>query len=352
MHGTAKRNALIAGFLVIFVLVIYGIWQLKPKSAVEALNESTTQLTNPVQAASTSASSQAVPAQKMVPGPMPTLAPSLRGTEIDCPLQVDQKGQLVLTIGIRNCFDYFLSSLGEKTEAQLITDIRQYLTTTLPSTALPYALKLLDQYIAYRHAQTELQPTAQVKTQTPDTLQAIVTAQKSLRLKFFSPAEVDALFGNEAAYDQYNIDVMRINADNSLTSDQKAAKIAGLMNQLPPSLADSMRPMMQYAELQKLTKEIQARGGSAEELHQMRENLVGPAAAGRLDQLDADNANWQKQLNSYLAARAQIKAGSGDAASQQQAITALRNQTFSSSEDRIRAQTYETMRDQGDNRVF
>ncbi|MDE2422267.1 MAG: lipase secretion chaperone [Gammaproteobacteria bacterium] len=352
MHGTAKRNALIAGFVVLFILVIYGLWQLKPKSGSEPSNESTAPLVNSVQASPASDGTQAVSAQKMVPGPMPTLAPSLRGTEIDCPLQVDQKGKLVLTIGIRNCFDYFLSSLGEKTESQLITDIRQYLTTTLPSTALPYALKLLDQYIAYRHAQTELQPTAQVKTQTPDSLQAIVTAQKSLRLKFFTPAEVDALFGNEAAYDQYNIDVMKINADNSLTAEQKAAKIAGLMNQLPPSLADSMRPMMQYAELQKLTKEIQARGGSAEELHQMRESLVGPAAAGRLDQLDVDNANWQKQLNGYLAARAQIKAGSGDAASQQQAITTLRNQTFSSPEDRIRAQTYETMRDQGDKRVF
>ena len=348
MHSSAKRTTLIVSLVVLLMIVVAAIWLLKPKS-IDTMTSSTTTTSTQVQTNLTNPD-VATAAHDLVPGPMPTLAPSLRGTEIDCPLQVDKKGQLVLTIGIRNCFDYFLSSLGEKTEAQLITDIRQYLTTTLPTTALPYALKLLDQYIAYRHAQT--QPSMQVKTQTPDSLQAIVLSLKSLRLKFFTPVESEVFFGNEEAYDQYNINVMRINADKSLSEDQKAKKIAALMDQMPPSLAESMRPLMQYAELQKLTKEIQARGGSAEELRTMRESLVGPEAADRLGKLDVENANWQQQLNSYLKAREQIKASVGDEVNRQQAITTLRNQSFSAPEDRIRAQTYETMRDQGDNRVF
>lgn len=350
MQSSAKKTALIISLVTLLILVIAAIWFLKPKSVdstTTTTSQSSTQTPTELVGMTT-----ATPAKDLVPGPMPTLAPSLRGTEIDCPLQVDKNGQLVLTIGIRNCFDYFLSSLGEKTEAQLITDIRQYLTTTLPNTALPYALKLLDQYIAYRHAQTEIQPSSQVKTQTPDSLQEIVNAMKNLRLKYFTPVESEVLFGNEAAYDQYNINLMRINADKSLSEDQKAKKIAGLMDQLPPSLAESMRPLMQFSELQKLTKEIQARGGSAEELRTMRESLVGPAAADRLGKLDVENANWQQQLNSYLKAREQIKASVSDEVNRQQAIATLRNQTFSSPEDRVRAQTYETMRDQGDNRVF
>lgn len=350
MQYSAKKTALIISLVVLLILVIAAIWLLKPKN-IDSTTSSTTQTSTQTQ---TELASTAVPtpAHQLVPGPMPTLAPSLRGTEIDCPLQVDNKGQLVLTIGIRNCFDYFLSSLGEKTEAQLITDIRQYLTTTLPNTALPYALKLLDQYIAYRHAQTEIQPSAQVKTQTPDSLQEIVSAMKNLRLKYFTQVESEVFFGNEAAYDQYNINLMKINADKSLSADQKAKKIAALMDQLPPSLAESMRPLMQFAELQKLTQEIKARGGSAEELRTMRESLVGAAAADRLGKLDVENENWQQQLASYLKAREQIKTSVSDEVNRQQAITSLRNQTFSSSEDRIRAQTYETMRDQGDNRIF
>ncbi|MBC7751458.1 MAG: lipase secretion chaperone [Candidatus Saccharibacteria bacterium] len=344
-----KKYGLIIGLVVFALLIFWAILILKPKK-MNSESSATTQSTAQSQVALANTALSTSGQQKLVPGPMPTLAPSLRGTEIDCPLKVDSKGQLVLTIGIRNCFDYFLSSLGEKTEAQLITDIRQYLTTTLPSTALPYALKLLDQYIAFRHAQT--QPAMQVKTQTADSLQATVTSLKNLRLKYFTPVESEVFFGGEEAYDQYSINLIRINADKSLSEDQKAAKIAALMDQLPPALADSMRPLMQYAELQKLTKAIQSRGGSPEELHQMRASLVGPEAAVRLDKLDVENANWQQQLNSYLKARAQLKASVSDEVNRQEAIETLRNQTFSSPEDRIRAQTYEAMRDSGDNRIF
>ena len=326
--------------ILICLLAISAIWLLKPAPSTTAT--SNVPVVTPTQ---TAASAPTLPAQSPLKahGPLPTLAPSLQGTQIDCPLQVDAQGQLVLTIGIRNCFDYFLSSLGEKTEVQLIADIRLYLTSTLPPTALPYALKLLDQYIAYMHARTQSGP--QSKTMTPDSLQAIVSAQKNLRMQFFTLAEATVFFGNEEAYDQYTIDQMRINTDKSLTAEQKAAKIAGLIDHLPPTLADSVRPLMQYAELQQLTKDIKARGGSAEELHQMRESLVGSAAAGRLDQLDVDNASWQQQVDGYLSAREQIKASYSDPVSQQNAITALRNQTFSTPEQRLRAQTFENMHD-------
>ena len=351
MDASTKKKTLIIGLAVFLILIVAMIWLLKPTSE-EVKTSSSAQSTSQSETSSAMNALSTTAQQKLVSGAMPTLAPSLRGTEINCPVQVDKAGQLVITIGIRHCFDYFLSSLGEKTESELITDIRQYLTTTLPSTALPYALKLLDQYIAYMHARTQLQPATQAKAQTADSLEAIIVAQRSLRLKFFTPVEAEAFFGNEDAYDQYNINVMRINADKSLSPEQKAKKIAELMGQLPPSLAESMRPLMQFSELQKLTKEIQARGGSAEELRSMRESLVGPEAADRLGKLDVDNANWQQQLNGYLKAREQIKASVSDEVNRQQAIATLRNQTFNSPEDRVRAQTYETMRDQGDNRVF
>lgn len=341
-----KKIALIAGIVILALLIILGIWQLKPdQPATDVIAPPPTLATQP----SASAPADAMPVSAVhgpVHGPLPTLAPSLRGTQVDCPLQIDGQGHLVLTVGIRNCFDYFLSSLGEKTETQLIADIRLYMSSTLPATALPYGNKLLDQYIAYMHAKT--QQTAPAATgNTPDAYQAIFAAQKDLRMRFFSPAEADAFFGADQAYDQFSIDSMRINADKSLSAQQKAAKVAELINQQPAAVGDSIRPLMQFSELQQLTKEIKARGGSAEELHRMRESLVGPAAANRLDQVDADNTAWQQQVDSYLAAREQIKSTTSDPASQQSAITALRNQTFSSPEQRLRAQSFEVMHDQG-----
>ncbi len=339
-----KKITLIAVLILVAVLVAIAIWLLKPEQAPLAASA-------PIVATTPQSAiiGDAMPVSAVhgaVHGPLPTLAPSLRGTEVDCPLQLDSQGHLVLTVGIRNCFDYFLSSLGEKTETQLVADIRLYMSSTLPASALPYANKLLDQYIAYMHAKTQ-QTASATAGNTPDAYQAIFAAQKDLRMRFFSPAEVDAFFGADQAYDQFTIDSMRINNDRNLNAQQKAAKVAELINQQPAAFGDSIRPLMQFSELQQLTKDIKARGGSAEELHTMRESLVGAAAANRLDQVDADNATWQQQINSYLAAREQIKSTTSDPASQQSAIAALRNQTFSTPEQRLRAQSFEVMHDQG-----
>lgn len=339
MQGSAKRNAIIACSVLLLMLVIWGVWQLKPRDAssssvssfVSSLGFSSSEPTVNVSAANLKS----------------TVTPLIdAGTH--CPLQADQKGKLVLTVDIRHCFDFLLSSSGEKTKSQLSADIRQYLTTILPTEALPYTFKLLDQFMAYRHAQTI--SSTQDDTQNLEVLQAFISDQKSLQLKFFTETEADVFFGSELAYDQYSVDLMKIHADVRLTEAQKATKIARLLDQLPASLAESMQPLLQYSELQDLTKQIQARGGSDGDLRTMRENLIG--LAGRSNQPNEDDAGWQQRVSGYLDARTQILRTGRDLTSKQQAIVALRNRTFSTPEERLRAQTYEAMIDQGDASSF
>jgi lipase chaperone LimK len=339
-----ERTKIIVLLGVVILAVALLIWLLKPKTDnADNPADSATVASTSVQPPQTTANSTS--AMAGTDKGMPELAPSLRGTEIDCPLQVNKQGQLVLTIGIRSCFDYFFSSLGEKTEAQLMLDIKQYLNTTLPLTAASYASKLLDQYVAYKHALQKLQPAQQAKTLTAESYQQIVNSMQDFQRQFFTSAEVAAFFSSEMAFNQFNIEQMKIHANKALTTQQKAVKVAALINQLPPELAEGVRPTMQYTELQQLTKEIQDKGGSAAELRAMRESLVGAAAADRLEQVDKEEASWQTEVNSYLAQREQIKNSGMDDGSKQQAMTALRERTFNSSEDRLRAQTYEMMRD-------
>ncbi len=341
MQGSAKKNAMIACSVVLLMLVIWGVWQLKPKDESNA-------------SVSSFASSLGLSPSETVVNAPATESTSASRPLIDaganCTLQADQKGQLVLTVDIRSCFDYFLSSAGEKTESQLSADIRQSLTTILPSTALPYAFKLLNQYMAYRHAQTT--SSTQSDTQNIEVLQAFISDQKKLQLKFFTTTEADVFFGSERAYDQYNIDLTKIHADTRLTEAQKAIKIARLLDQLPPALADNMQPLMQYAELQDLSMQIKARGGSDADIRAMRENLIGSAATGRSGQPNEDEAGWEKRVSSYLDARTQILRTGRDLASKQQAIAALRNRTFNTPEERLSAQTYEAMIDQEEGSSF
>ncbi|NIE94916.1 lipase secretion chaperone [Acinetobacter sp. Tr-809] len=278
-------------------------------------------------------------------GKMPELASSLRGTEIDCPIQVDANGKLVLTVGIRSCFDYFFSSLGEKTETELIADIRQYLSATLPDTASSYASYLLDQYVAYTHALKNIKPMGNFKTGDIDGYQKVVEQMYKVQQQFFNAAEINALFGNERNLNQFNIDQMRIHANKTLTAQQKAAELAKLIDQLPTTLADGVRVSMQFAELQQLTQEVREKGGSAQELRNMRESLLGPDAADRLEKVDQEEAGWQTQVNGYLAERDQILKSDASDASKQQSINQLRNQSFGTKEDLLRAQSYEMMHD-------
>ncbi|MCH7378238.1 MULTISPECIES: lipase secretion chaperone [Acinetobacter] len=341
MNGKFLNNKTISIVLIVCLLLLLALiyWIFKPDP------QNTQQAPNQQAQSQVSENGLEVSAQNNLKGKMPELASSLRGTEIDCPIQVDANGKLILTVGIRSCFDYFFSSLGEKTETELIADIRQYLSATLPDTASSYASYLLDQYVAYTHALKNIKPTGNFKTGDIDGYQKVIEQMYKVQQQFFNAAEINALFGNERNLNQFNIDQMRIHANKTLTAQQKATELAKLIDQLPTTLADGVRVSMQFAELQQLTQEVREKGGSAQELRNMRESLLGPEAADRLEKVDQEEAGWQTQVNGYLAARDQILKSDASDASKQQSINQLRNQSFGTKEDLLRAQSYEMMHD-------
>ncbi len=245
MNGKFLNNKTISLVLIVCLLLLLALiyWIFKPdaqNTPHEPNQQAQSQLTENGLEAN---------AQNNQKGKMPELAASLRGTEIDCPIQVDANGKLILTVGIRSCFDYFFSSLGEKTETELVADIRQYLTATLPDTASSYASYLLDQYVAYSHALKNIKPTGNFKTGDIDGYQKVIDQMYKIQQQFFNAAEINALFGNERNLNQFNIDQMRIHANKTLTAQQKAAELAKLIDQLPSTLADGVRVSMQFSEL-------------------------------------------------------------------------------------------------------
>lgn len=280
---------------------------------------------------------------------IPQLAASLQGTEIDCPIQVDKQGKLILTVGIRSCFDYFFSSLGEKSENELISNIRQYLTSNLPDEAAKYAIYLLDQYVAYNHALKNLTPESNFSATDYNAYQRLVNQINGFQQKYFKPEEIKALFGNERNLNQFNIDQMRIYTDKSLSTEQKASQISQLIDKLPESLGPSVKTAMQFQELQQLTQEIKAKGGTSEDIRTMRENLLGTEAAQRLEKVDQEEALWGQQVNSYLNARDQILQTGMSNETKQQSVQELRKKYFGTNEEQLRAQAYETMHDQKNN---
>ena len=79
----------------------------------------------------------------------------------------------------------------------------------------------------------------------------------------------------------------------------------------------------------------------------MRTNLVGPEATQRLESLDTRRSEWKSQVNDFLTERYSIMKSSMSDSAKKSALDQLRNNQFSSPQDRIRIQTFEQIHDQG-----
>ena len=101
--------------------------------------------------------------------------------------------------------------------------------------------------------------------------------------------------------------------------------------------------------MQQLTQEIKGKGGTAEDIRTMRENLLGTEAAQRLEKVDQEEAVWGQQVNSYLNERDQILQTGMSNETKQQSVQELRKKYFGTNEEQLRAQAYETMHDQKNN---
>lgn len=278
------------------------------------------------------------------------LPASLRGTEVDGELQVDAAGNLVMAVGVRNLFDYFLSTLGEEPLPTVVARIRAYLRSNLPATAAAQGEKALEDYLAYREAMSQLPASGAVAVDKVDTaaLRAQHEQARALRTRYLDPAQAAAFYGEEDAYDDYalaRVDVLR---DPALTPTEKAARTTALVDALPPSLQESVRAVSLYANLDQLTTDWQRRGGSVAELRSIREAAVGPAAADRLEALDGEQAAWTRRVDSYLQARDAIIAAPGLAdADREQQIAGLRTRQGFTREEQLRLVAYEKMHDGG-----
>ncbi|MES1940085.1 lipase chaperone [Salinisphaera sp. T5B8] len=80
---------------------------------------------------------------------------------------------------------------------------------------------------------------------------------------------------------------------------------------------------------------MREQGASDAEIRERREALLGPQAAQRLEQIDAQRAQWQQRVADYSAERARILANDGLAPDdRERAIEALRQARFNDAERR------------------
>jgi lipase chaperone LimK len=272
---------------------------------------------------------------------------SLQDTEVDGSLEVDADGNLKITRGVRQTFDYFLSAIGEEDLTTIIARIRAHIRNKLPAKAAAQAEKLLEAYISYREGLGHLPQVAGDPTQNLAAIRQQKQAIQGLRSQYFDRNVIEAFFGDEDAYDNYTLARLEVMQDKSLSATEKAKRTAALLEQLPPDLKENVKTLNQYQELTTLTQDWKARGGSPQELRNIREQIVGPEAATRLEALDQERTEWDARMKDYLQERETIlKNNALSEQDRQQQVAAMREQRFNQQEQ-VRVDALERIHDQG-----
>jgi len=251
---------------------------------------------------------------------------SLRGTEVDGGVLLDANGQVVIDLGMRRLFDYYLSLVGERDILQIRSLLKDYLAGKYSAANTETVLKYFDRYTDYLN-QLAVQNIGGLAN-PEDRLKNV----KALREKMLGDEMAQAFFADEEALATLTLKRMAIANDKTLSADEKARLLA----ELDASANYSARTEADTAALvAEQTRQLDALKLTDAQRTAEREASWGKEAAGRLGQLDQQRSQWDARIKQYLLARSRIDANRGlSSQARAQAIAALRSQQFTAAEQR------------------
>jgi lipase chaperone LimK len=247
-------------------------------------------------------------------------APSLRGTARDGQLRADEHGDLVVERGIRDLFDYYLTTLGERGIDAIRSQLQVIFTRDLPVTAAQQATRLLDAYLRYRELSGELQQhyPALNENNAFSVISDYFAQRDNLRHQLFEPDAVEAFFAAEQTQEDSALPkLQQLTGDSTITAD---------------NTAETSDNYAQYRETMRT-------GGNTADYDGLRTQLFGQEAAGRLAALDQRREDWRARLASYREQKQQLLVAAAQAGiDPSQQLQHLRQSQFSEREIlRVRA---------------
>lgn len=258
---------------------------------------------------------------------------SLRGTQVDGHVAADASGNLILEVGVKQMFDYFLSALGEENLDAIKGRIAFYLKQHLPASAALQGWSLLGRYLDYRQATSSIEESQKSDGSVAGLRQA-EQQRNQLRDSWLGEAASQAFFGPEEAYDDYTLSRMQIMQDESLSDAQKQQQVDQLKAALPDEVRDMIQQTTAPVEAVDTVDAMRAQGASEADIQAYRTSQFGPEAAERFKALDAERAAWQNRYDDYRQQRQSILDAGLAASDQASEIAALRERLFAAGEQK------------------
>lgn len=236
---------------------------------------------------------------------------SLKGTTIDGMYPVDAQGNLLLSKDIKNRFEYFLSTMGEFELEQVLGMIKEDIALNLGSPAKEQALKLFDDYVAYKYALSDLEASLSApqdyEVNDIERMRSQLQQMRDVRRDYLDVEAVDAFFGFDEMYDDFMLARLEVQNNQQLSDEEKRAQLIGLEQGLPQDVQDMRDETQRVSQVFSLTEDIRKSGGTDEEIYTVNEQEFGQEAAQRLQALNQQRNEWQSRVNSFLAKKKSIE---------------------------------------------
>jgi len=261
---------------------------------------------------------------------------SYKGAHADGTLETDVNGNLIITKRLKDLFNYFLSSYGERSIESIKESIRNHIDQNLSEPARSQALQVLKTYLNYKNALVELEiqlgseNTEILDSKDIEFLRERLAEIRAIRRDFFSDNVADAFFLDSERYDQYTLQRMEINHNKSLGHDEKNTALEQTELLLPEEARQLKERSTKHLSLK--AKQLAMIDASSEDIHNMRTKEVGVEAANRLSELDNERAQWKQQLHHYQLEKSIISYSGLSQEDKKEAIQQLQKRMFDSNQ--------------------
>lgn len=246
------------------------------------------------------------------------LPPSLEGTQVDGGFRLDENGNLIVEPQVLRVFEYFMSTIGEESLDEIVQRVRRLIEAALPASAQDDAKLLLAQYLDYRKRQAELLGSYSNSGDLA-TMREGFSQLKQVRRDVFGDEDARKLFAGKEAYTEFNLNSMALNdTQPDMDELERIERLRNMSSSLPEARREQIRERLNQRELDYRTEQLKSEGASAEELRQMRAQLVGVEAAERLGELDEERADWDNRVSEFNGDLKQALSEAGEDLSDEQ----------------------------------
>ncbi len=268
-----------------------------------------------------------------------TAVPSvLEGTDIDGVLEVDAEGNLKVSLGVKDFFDYFLSAVGELSPDEAIAQVQSQLQQRLPPAAAMQAMHLLNDYLDYQRHLAEMMARQLIPADQQNygyyaqEMEETFSEVRNLRRQYLSPAAVEAFFGMEEMYSEYAVESIKIRADASLSDEAKQDRIAALDARMPAQMREQAETSRVRSQAASNAQSMYDQGWAPEAVRTLLQEHFAEEEADQILGFYARESAWNKRLDQYLARKRSLEAGAMDEQTRQNQLNRIRSEMFASEE--------------------